>query len=114
MTSYVPAELRRLVEERARNICEYCLIHVDDTFFGCQVDHIIAEKHGGLTVDDNLSLACTFCNRAKGSALRTDHSAYKCEAQASESGDLTTLIGTFQIAPSTRCIREDSVVSSVP
>ena len=42
MTSYVRAELRRLVESRARRLCEYCLIHEDDTYLGCQVDHIIA------------------------------------------------------------------------
>jgi hypothetical protein len=48
-------------------LCEYCLIHEKDTFYGCQVDHIISEKHGGLTTADNLAYACTFCNRCKGS-----------------------------------------------
>jgi hypothetical protein len=69
MTSYVAAELRRLVVARAKRLCEYCLIHEDDANYGCQVDHVIAEKHGGLTVADNLSLACAFCNRAKGSDI---------------------------------------------
>jgi len=69
MTSYVSAELRRLVELRAYFLCEYCLIHAEDTYLGCHVDHIIAEKHGGLTHAENLSLACAFCNRAKGSDL---------------------------------------------
>jgi hypothetical protein len=69
MTSYISAELRRLVTERAERICEYCLIHEDDTFFGCQVDHIISEKHGGPTELANLALACTFCNRYKGSDI---------------------------------------------
>lgn len=53
MTSYVSAEFRRLVLERSGNRCEYCLIHSDDTIFGCQVDHIIAEKHFGETNTDN-------------------------------------------------------------
>lgn len=66
MTSYVSVELRRLVESRADHLCEYCLIHEDDTFLGCQVDHIISEKHGGQTDAGNLCLACAFCNRAKG------------------------------------------------
>lgn len=66
MTSYVSAELRRLVINRANRICEYCLIHESDTYLGCQVDHIIAEKHGGLTEADNLCYACVFCNRSKG------------------------------------------------
>jgi hypothetical protein len=69
MTSYVAAELRRHVESRANYVCEYCLIHEDDTFYGCQVDHVIAEKHGGQTAADNLSYACTFCNRAKGTDI---------------------------------------------
>jgi hypothetical protein len=69
MSSYVSAALRRLVESRARGLCEYCLIHQDDTFLGCQVEHIISEKHAGPTVDTNLALACVFCNRAKGTDL---------------------------------------------
>jgi hypothetical protein len=66
MTSYVSAELRRLVESRAERTCEYCLIHESDTFFGCQVDHIVSEKHGGSTEGENLAYACTFCNQSKG------------------------------------------------
>jgi hypothetical protein len=69
MTSYVAAELRRFVESRANHLCEYCLIREYDTYFGCQVDHVIAEKHGGPTNADNLAYACTFCNRAKGSDI---------------------------------------------
>ena len=69
MTSYVSAGLRRLVESRARGLCEYCLVHQSDTFFGCQVDHIISEKHGGATEAENLAYACTICNRAKGTDI---------------------------------------------
>ena len=69
MTTYVAAELRRLVAERAKHLCEYCLIHEEDTYLGCQVDHIIAEKHGGPTTPENLAFACTFCNRAKGTDI---------------------------------------------
>jgi hypothetical protein len=69
MTSYVSAELRRLVQSRANYLCEYCLIHEDDTYLGCQVEHVIAEKHDGPTEEGNLSYACTFCNRAKGTDI---------------------------------------------
>ena len=69
MTSYIATDLRRVVESRADHCCEYCLIHADDTYLGCQIDHIIAEKHGGLTVEENLAVACVFCNRAKGSDI---------------------------------------------
>jgi hypothetical protein len=48
-TSYISAELRRLVVARAESLCEYCLIHEEDTFFGCEVDHVISEKHGGVS-----------------------------------------------------------------
>lgn len=68
-SSYVGAELRRAVVERAGETCEYCLIHEDDTFFGCEVDHIISEKHGGPTDPGNLALACFVCNRRKGSDI---------------------------------------------
>ncbi len=42
-------------------------MHEDDRGFGCHVDHIISEKHGGLTEESNLAYACAPCNRAKGS-----------------------------------------------
>lgn len=70
MASYVPAELRRLVAARADYLCEYCLIHEEDRGFGCQLDHIISEKHGGVTDAGNLAYACPPCNRAKGSKCR--------------------------------------------
>ncbi len=67
--SHVNAELRRHVVARAEGLCEYCLIHEEDTFFGCEVDHIVSEKHGGATEADNLAYACLFCNRHKGSDI---------------------------------------------
>lgn len=67
--SHISAELRRQIVARADGVCEYCLIHEEDTFFGCQVDHIISEKHGGATEAENLAYACLFCNRHKGSDI---------------------------------------------
>ncbi|MBI3245425.1 MAG: HNH endonuclease [Deltaproteobacteria bacterium] len=69
MSSYINAALRRLVATRAEYLCEYCLINEEDAFFGCEVDHIISEKHGGQTAADNLAYACAFCNRSKGSDI---------------------------------------------
>src|SRR5262245_27186079 len=71
--TYVSAELRRLVVARAEGLCEYCLIAEEDTFYGCEVDHIISEKHGGPTQEDNLGHACVFCNQAKGSDIGSIH-----------------------------------------
>jgi 5-methylcytosine-specific restriction endonuclease McrA len=56
--TYISAELRRHVVARAEELCEYCLIAQEDTFYGCEVDHILSEKHGGATQEDNLSFAC--------------------------------------------------------
>ncbi len=71
--TYIPADLRRLVVARAEGICEYCLIAEDDTFYGCQADHIISEKHGGNTTAENLAYACVFCNQAKESDVGSIH-----------------------------------------
>jgi len=68
-SAYVPAELRRRIRTRARRFCEYCLIHEDDTDFGCEPDHIISIKHGGSSTEENLALACLPCNRWKGSDI---------------------------------------------
>lgn len=65
----IPNVLRRLVQKRAKNCCEYCLIPEDATFSPHEIDHIIAEKHGGLTEGDNLALSCTLCNKYKGTDL---------------------------------------------
>ena len=69
MTTYIPADIRRTVIERASSRCEYCLILETDTFCGCQIDHIISEKHGGKTIESNLAFTCTYCNRFKGSDI---------------------------------------------
>ena len=67
--TYIAAGLRRLVEERANYRCEYCLLLSDLSFFPHEIDHVIAEKHGGKTVSENLALTCWRCNRHKGSDL---------------------------------------------
>lgn len=67
--TYIPSALRQLVYERANGCCEYCLISEDVSFTKHQIDHVIAEKHGGLTVEDNLALSCTICNKHKGSDI---------------------------------------------
>lgn len=71
MASNVSEPLRRQVAERAYHVCEYCLVHEHDTFWGCQVDHIISRKHGGTTEPGNLAWACACCNNAKGSDIGT-------------------------------------------
>jgi HNH endonuclease len=67
--TYIPVALRRLVEERANYKCEYCLLPAGVSFFSHEIDHIIAQKHGGVTDADNLALTCWRCNRYKGTDL---------------------------------------------
>lgn len=61
--------MRREVVQRAENRCEYCRIHQQFAGARHQVDHVIAEKHGGTTTPDNLALSCLPCNRRKGSDI---------------------------------------------
>ena len=71
MASDASERLRWQVAERAYHVCEYCLVHEEDTFWGCQLDHIISRKHGGATEPGNLAWACACCNNTKGSDLGT-------------------------------------------
>lgn len=64
--TYVSAELRRLVVARAEGVCEYCLIAEEDTFYGCQIDHIISEKHGGPTQIEGVTAIGTVTARILG------------------------------------------------
>ena len=59
-------QLFQTVKERARQRCEYCLLSQAAFPLPFQIDHILAEKHGGETVESNLAFACTHCNRYKG------------------------------------------------
>jgi hypothetical protein len=67
--TYIPTALRQLVIERAGQRCEYCLFPQSVALFTFEMEHIIAEKHGGATIAENLALACPYCNRAKGTDL---------------------------------------------
>jgi 5-methylcytosine-specific restriction endonuclease McrA len=52
---HIPKHLRRLVIKRAGGRCEYCLIHQDDKPETHPIDHVIALKHDGRTVKENLA-----------------------------------------------------------
>jgi hypothetical protein len=67
--THIPAALRRRVHERARGCCEYCGIPETACFVPHEVDHVVAEQHGGTTSFDNLALACFVCNKRKGPNL---------------------------------------------
>ena len=71
MSSEVNAQQRQQVAGRAYHVCEYCLLHEEDTFWGCQIDHSISRKHGGNSDLENLAWACASCNNYKGSDIST-------------------------------------------
>ena len=59
-------QLARNVKERDSGRCEYCRIPQSIFPAPFQIDHVIAEKHGGETIPENLALACPHCNLYKG------------------------------------------------
>jgi 5-methylcytosine-specific restriction endonuclease McrA len=58
--------LRAQVRRRARGRCEYCQTPFRYDVIPAEIDHVIAEQHGGRTVLDNLAAACAHCNSHKG------------------------------------------------
>ena len=62
---YIPAELRRLVADRARQCCEYCRTQAQYSADSFTVDHITPRSLGGPTTAENLALCCQGCNQHK-------------------------------------------------
>jgi hypothetical protein len=60
---------REFVRQRAKNRCEYCLLHQKHSTFTHHIEHIIAKQHGGSEAQDNLALSCHRCNLHKGTNL---------------------------------------------
>jgi 5-methylcytosine-specific restriction endonuclease McrA len=63
--TYIPKAIREQVRSQAKYRCGFCLSQEAITGFEMEVDHLIPESVGGLTVEENLWLACSFCNTAK-------------------------------------------------
>jgi 5-methylcytosine-specific restriction endonuclease McrA len=57
--------LRRQIIERDRSTCRYCLKIIKDEKL-ITIDHVHPYSIGGLTVEDNLVVACMPCNQKKG------------------------------------------------
>jgi len=58
--------LEQLVRHRAGDTCEYCRLAQRFSRLMFSIDHVIARKHQGPTIESNLALACVFCNCHKG------------------------------------------------
>lgn len=61
--------LADFVRQRANRCCEYCQLPQAFSPDRFQLDHIIAEQHGGKTRASNLALACLADNNHKGPNL---------------------------------------------
>lgn len=111
MSEYVPAELRRLIRERAGHRCEYCLLHEEDAFLPHEPDHIIAVKHRGETTEGNLAWTCFVCNRGKGSDLASVGSKNLIEAH----GNMHSLLRKMSMVLSmkSRFHRGDNFMGSI-
>ena len=66
---HIPAQLRRLAEDRARQCCEYCRTQARYSADSFTVDHIVPRRLGGPTMDENLAFCCQGCNQHK--SIRT-------------------------------------------
>ena len=69
MTSYVPKALRRQVGVDAGRWCGYCFSAEAIVGIALEIEHIIPESLGGLTIRENLWLACHNCNKFKGDRI---------------------------------------------
>ena len=61
------------VRERANGACEYCQLPQSLSSISFEVDHVIAQKHGGASEEDNLALSCFYCNSFKGPNIAGFH-----------------------------------------
>ncbi|NUQ77797.1 MAG: HNH endonuclease [Polyangiaceae bacterium] len=64
--SYIGRTLREEVIREGRYRCGYCLTSARVTGTPMEIDHIIPESLGGLTVKENLWPTCSMCNDHKG------------------------------------------------
>lgn len=78
----VPAALKRIVAERARDCCEYCRSQSRIATTAFSIEHIVPRSRGGETSLDNLALACQGCN---------NHKFDKVEARDSVTGAIVPL-----------------------
>lgn len=59
--------LRAQIRELDQDACAYCRSPEELSVTAFEIDHIIPVSAGGASEVDNLCLACTACNRLKGS-----------------------------------------------
>ncbi len=65
MSQHIPKSLSDLVRERATGLCEYCQLPQWSQEATFHIDHIHPYASEGLTVAENLALACVTCSLCK-------------------------------------------------
>lgn len=70
MAEAISEALRQAVTERARGCCEYCRSQEAYATERFSIEHIHPQALGGLTVEENLALACQGCNGHKSAATK--------------------------------------------
>lgn len=68
--TYVSNALRSEMESYFQGRCAYCQSPQALMNVLFEVDHILPEKAGGLTIQNNLALSCPLCNGYKGGKVR--------------------------------------------
>ena len=61
----IPKALRVKVTAQARHRCGYCLTSQEYSGAILEIEHLRPKKLGGTSVEENLWLACGWCNRYK-------------------------------------------------
>jgi len=68
----ISRRLRQRVSEAAAHRCGYCQAQEIVVGYPLHVEHIVPEAASGPSVEENLWLACSVCNNAKGSQTAGD------------------------------------------
>ncbi len=61
----ISEQLRQTIREQAHFRCGYCLMHQRHVYARMEIDHLHPQSHGGSDNEENLWLACPFCNTYK-------------------------------------------------
>jgi hypothetical protein len=64
-------QLRRRIQDQAKNRCGYCQSQQQYVLGKLEIDHIIPVAAGGTNNEENLWLACRLCNSYKGVQTET-------------------------------------------
>ena len=67
--TYISKTLRDNALKRSGGRCSYCLSSQEITGLLLEIDHVVPEKFGGKTEENNLCMACRTCNDRKQARL---------------------------------------------